>query len=82
MNDFTKEELQHLHDAVREYDCTDWQDDLAEKLQSMIDNYCEHEKMEFDGDVYGYSCKKCEEQFTGQTVDADRHYKIIRGGEG
>lgn len=85
MNEFTKEELEELAHNLGEIRA--WSDSLTnswpllDKIQSMIDNYCQHEKMEFDGDVYGYSCKKCEKQFTGQVVDADRHYNIICGHE-
>lgn len=85
MNDFTKHELEYLFEAIdSDIECFN-EPEIAysarDKLQSMIDNYCEHEKMEFDGDVYGYSCKKCEKQFTGQVVDADRHYNILCGKE-
>ncbi len=56
MNDFTKEELEDLHYAIRffwknrsVYDLpSDTEDgtnshDLMEKIQSMIENYCEHD---------------------------------------
>lgn len=49
MNDFTKEELHRLMDAcVYWFECLDngimeEAQELVGKLQSMIDNYCEHE---------------------------------------
>lgn len=45
MNDFTKEELDELR-ASRCYHMDDnfpYEDKLFMKLQSMIDNYCDHE---------------------------------------
>ena len=46
MNDFTKEELQDLLStigAVRVYtDTPCWDEELFNKIQSMIDNYCDH----------------------------------------
>jgi hypothetical protein len=81
MNDFTKEELYKICAIVTSHFCDigipTVDKELINKIESMIDNYCEHNKMSFDGDVYGYSCKNCEKQFTGQVIDADRHYKII-----
>ncbi len=47
MNDFTKEELETLIstiNSVRIYTGIDnWDEELFNKLQSMIENYCEHE---------------------------------------
>ena len=47
MNDFTKEELQYISDCVdfglMDKARNDKFIDLDEKIQSMIDNYCEHE---------------------------------------
>lgn len=54
MNDFTKEELCALRDS-RCYHMDDSypsNDKLFMKLQSMIDNYCDHEKV-----VPNYDCK-------------------------
>lgn len=44
MNDFTKEELKHLLESCEQLrnECGH-DNDLIDKLQSMIDNYCEHE---------------------------------------
>lgn len=47
MNNFTKDELEELMYAVNFVGADDGS--LRDKLQSMIDNYCEHE------------CKKCGE---------------------
>lgn len=81
MNDFTKEELESIWRWADAHSDKEWYKNLSEKIRPMIDNYCEHSKMEFDGDTYGYSCKNCEKQFTGQVIDADRHYQIITGEE-
>ena len=61
MNEFTKEELNHLgyvltlalaHEAPIEWE------HLHEKIQSMIDNYCEHEPRG-DWHVCVDKCEKC-----------------------
>lgn len=44
MNDFTKEELEYIKWLVEDYE-GEYQSsvtELPEKLQSLIDNYCEH----------------------------------------
>jgi hypothetical protein len=91
MNDFTKEELAVMHLAIiRDMDqfshilkSSPSMLKLRDKLESMINNHCEHQKIKFDGDGYGCSCKNCDKQFrfTGQVIDADRHYKLITGDE-
>lgn len=50
MNDFTKEELEKLRDGLsvwlelsRAYEKLISLNELMDKIQSMIDNYCEHE---------------------------------------
>jgi hypothetical protein len=44
MNDFTKEELKHIKDMLFGIKTNfDYEDDVINKIQSMIDNYCEHE---------------------------------------
>ncbi len=55
MNEFTKEELEDLLYCVKDH--TGYQGDsihknLIDKIQSFIDNYCEHEKV-----VPNYDCK-------------------------
>lgn len=41
MNDFTKEELCQLSAGISKLEC--FNVELHRKLQSMIDNYCEHD---------------------------------------
>jgi hypothetical protein len=48
MNDFTKEELEDLWLCCQggtydDHPLEDWKEALGLKIQSMIDNYCEHE---------------------------------------
>jgi hypothetical protein len=44
MNDFTKEELKELRSAIEvTRNELGHDDDLIDKIQSMIDNYCEHD---------------------------------------
>lgn len=51
MNDFTKEELEDIRESLRSYLQQDHCDNgwangirtLEDKIQSMIDNYCEHD---------------------------------------
>lgn len=61
MNDFTKKELNDLR-ASRCYHMDDSypsNDKLFMKLQSLIDNYCEHENTEFMRDIGIDKCKLC-----------------------
>lgn len=58
MNDFTKEELLIFKDAIRIYLRTPSPikaEHLRDKLQSMIDNYCEH-KWQMNNQL---RCNKC-----------------------
>ena len=69
MNEFTKEELTYIIDAIdNDIVCFD-EPDIAyfvrDKLKSMIENYCEHEN---DGKSYLsypalHKCIKCGEYF-------------------
>ena len=65
MNDFTKEELEYMADCIEgeiKYYGADHVGHAArDKLQSMIDNYCEHEwKLTFSGSIIkGIYCQKC-----------------------
>ena len=46
MNDLTKEELEHLYSHMKwacDIEVTEKNIALKDKIQSMIDNYCEHE---------------------------------------
>lgn len=57
MNDFTKEELKNiLNGEVTLYPHT--YQELVNKIQSMIDNYCEHQS-EIDVGEAPLICKKC-----------------------
>jgi hypothetical protein len=61
MNDFTKDELQYLLEMVDLIQMVNPSvniDDLPRKLQSMIDNYCEHEHLKDVGREYKV-CKGC-----------------------
>lgn len=62
MNDFTKEELQDIFDCLY-YENKESEekpyDKLLDKVQSMIDNFCDHKTARFIGDVYGYECVDC-----------------------
>jgi hypothetical protein len=44
MNDFTKEELKFIYDWLNWISKEDYP--VKNKIQSMIDNYCEHESSE------------------------------------
>ena len=67
MNDFTKEELKKIHgllvfccdEPFREPNSTF---ELRDKLQSMIDNYCEHE-WHYGGNRPWLHCIKCKANF-------------------
>lgn len=58
MNDFTKEEFNILHEfldtACELYSEPDSTYSLRDKIQSMIDNYCEHENKQ-----NGFLCQEC-----------------------
>lgn len=68
MNDFTKEELEFLKHSVREHyknnrpikgsTYMDVWAKMIKKIQSMIDNYCEHE-CSGDGECLTKICHRC-----------------------
>lgn len=64
MNDFTKEELKCIASWGDVY-CFDnamsarIHSELRNKIQSMIENYCEHKETYFDYDDVPIRCKKC-----------------------
>lgn len=67
MNDFTKEELEYFLMVMKPFHFL-WKHDpleLENKLQSMIDNYCEHEGSGIEYLSYPpqQKCKKCGEYF-------------------
>jgi len=57
MNDFTKEELQTMQANLPYIDGEPCE--LSDKIQSLIDNYCEHETTYTDYDSQPVRCKKC-----------------------
>jgi hypothetical protein len=66
MNDFTKEELENIHNSivmmVNLHDAPDEFFDLRDKIQSLIDNYCDHPEykmiVNYDNDFVNV-CVKC-----------------------
>ncbi len=63
MNDFTKEELEILWGACDQYSPAFG---MLNKIQSMIDNYCEHEWRCWDDVDNTHECIICAEKRTGQ----------------
>ncbi len=62
MNDFTKEELMELWENcdVERLQCgIDNYSVLMNKLQSMIDNYCEHDSSGGEVEDFVDTCSKC-----------------------
>jgi predicted RNA-binding protein with EMAP domain len=64
MNQFTKEELESIANCIWVYqDLSDTgtYSDLLKKVQSIIDNYCEHDWSVGFGSIYSpvIYCKKC-----------------------
>ena len=63
MNDFTKEELMTMEYAVDVCISEDGSDDdLMKKLNSMINNYCDHENKIECADCGVVRCGRCEEE--------------------
>lgn len=66
MNDFTKEELEFILDGTRHWGNknipTPWVFEFKKKVESMIENYCEHEVREGrrgeDAVIYCAKCNK------------------------
>ncbi len=70
MNDFTKEELQYLLemiDSIRILNRSINDDELQEKIQSMIDNYCDHE-WHPGGNRPWLHCIKCRANFHHESL--------------
>lgn len=77
MNDFTKEELQYILECVSPDDSAlngGWYREpdviyrLKEKIQSMIDNYCEHEfSIKSLCPHFLMMCEKCSKTFVDGT---------------
>ncbi len=63
MNDFTKEELERILEGVSWWldgDTAIYSESLINKIQSMIDNYCEHKNIATGGYPRSNPPKKCE----------------------
>jgi len=67
MNDFTKEELQYIRDYIFREAASiryDNHERLKEKIQSMIDKYCEHEfQIKSLNPHFLMMCEKCNKTF-------------------
>lgn len=69
MNDFTKKELTMIARALvatysnPKVSLNKPEMDLVNKVESMIDNYCEHEDKHYDENRNFYMCVKCEAVF-------------------
>jgi hypothetical protein len=60
MNDFTKEELEELKFLLQEYTPLSGKGyDVFNKIQFMIDKYCEHKWGEDPNDGHGWMCILC-----------------------
>lgn len=63
MNDFTKEELQEIYTSISQHALEGWANlsvELIQKIQSMIDSYCEHEfLLSTDSEHLVILCNKC-----------------------
>lgn len=61
MNDFTKDELYQLSKAMeaRLAFLSASESPLYNKIQSLIENYCEHSESEVDHNYEVEKCKKC-----------------------
>lgn len=61
LNDFTKEELKYLFRKFMLTNGDDFEHRLEAKLQSLINNYCEHESVRSISDAdYVYVCAQCD----------------------
>lgn len=62
MNEFTKEELEYLHETLDTNCSLYYEPDIAyslrDKLKFMIDNYCEHE-CNGEVEIFVDTCSKC-----------------------
>ena len=63
MNDFTKEELKETLYCISHYQSCQWSKHelmkIEKKLQSLIDNYCEH-SYGGEAEVFVDICSKCD----------------------
>lgn len=59
MNDFTKKELEEIY-----YRLENAPQELEDKIQAMIDNYCEHEfQVKSLAPYFLMMCEKCDKTF-------------------
>jgi len=73
MNDFTKEELERILQGVSWWldgDTAIYSESLINKIQSMIDNYCEHDTCAGEVEIFADTCSKC-----NALVLRDPHYE-------
>lgn len=79
MTDFTKEELINLLSCVKSNKAFHMVNMeiiypvLMKKIQSMIDNYCEHEYSKGCMECGAFECKKCEHYFSYEEIRNDNH---------
>lgn len=65
MNDFTKEELELIYRMFHHFVYSpywrksDEEEPLKDRIQSMIDNYCEHSESQSDHNYDVERCNKC-----------------------
>jgi hypothetical protein len=75
MNDFTKEELIQIYNFIernKQYSYNDMRFKIIEeKLQSMIDNYCDHEWQEDLHHLDIELCSKCGKRTWWENVNAN-----------
>ena len=63
MNDFTKEELKFISDLLTYQSSENMNEELRDKVDSMIDNYCEHEPGYYvTPDENILTCHKCKKR--------------------
>ncbi len=69
MSDFTKDELGLIHGSlaanIRMFMEPDSIYKLREKIQSLLDNYCEHAEAQANHNYEVDQCKKCGKLFVG-----------------
>ena len=73
MNDFTKNDLVQIYTAVMHLmdnhcDYRDSNHQLQKKLQSRIDNYCEHEYSTGCMECGAFECNKCQRYFSYEEI--------------
>ena len=71
MNDFTKEELEDIYEAVMDTDIAMFLH-LPKKIQSLIENYCDHdinEKLNTShAGIENFRCNNCQCQFINEPI--------------